>query len=252
MNHRRGIFIGVGFGAILLLIGCERTASESASRSAAESSTATGKQSTAPSAGGTGGASPIENYKQARLIEAMRGLKYDTGVVELDPEYAPAIAGEVEGQSYDALITAAYELLNGGLGVEAIGAFTRTVIHSPDQVAGYEGLAEALITKGRVKESRAALRTALALDDLSVSLRFKYAQNLERMGDLPGQIAAYQRVLEVAPNHTEALSRLAIAHYFAEDFAGAWKYTHDCEAAGGAVPPQFRELLASRLSEPKP
>lgn len=269
MNHRRILVAGLVLGGTALWVGCDRKADAPASAPKTASVLAVGSAVTptpitlAPTAppapaeagpskpqSGGGGANPIENYKQARMKEALRGLKYDTGVVTLDPEQAPAIAQEVAGQVYADMVAHAYELLNSGLQVEAIGAFTRAVIRDPGSAPAYEGLSDALITKGRTKESQAALSSALMIDGQSASLRFKFAQNLQRAGDLPGQIAAFQRVLEVAPNHVESLSRLAIAHYFAEDYAAAWTYTHACEAAGGSVPPQFRELLASKHAEP--
>ncbi|GMU38233.1 MAG: hypothetical protein KJ057_13200 [Phycisphaerae bacterium] len=223
-----------------LLIGCERGG---APEDGKPSATAT----TASTASGT---SPIEDYRKERMKEAMRGLRYEKGYVELDPEQAPAIAEEVRNETYEGLLSKGRTELDSGLSVEAIGTFTRAVIHSPQQAPAYEALGDALITKGRVNESQAAYTSAMGIADDSAELRFKVAQNIQRGGDLDGQIAAYGRVIELDPNHAEAHSRIAIAYYYKEEYAAAWTHTHEAERLGGVVPPQFRGMLSAKLAEP--
>jgi len=197
----------------------------------------------------TSGLSPIENYKQARLREAMRGLLYDN-LVTLDPETAPEVAREVAGRDYRDLVAEGRSNYEQSLFVEAIGSFTRAVVHSPDEFAAYEGLGDALVAKGRIEESQAAFATGLAIDGQSIAVRFKFAENLQRKGDLGMQIAALEDVLELDPAHVEAHSRLAIAHYYNNDDANAWREVRQTERLGGSVPPQFRILLAQRTQEP--
>ncbi|MCC7292339.1 MAG: hypothetical protein IT449_09800 [Phycisphaerales bacterium] len=234
MSKRRIALLGVPL-SLAWIAGCERNQ---------PANTASPDKTVASSP--TGGLNPIENYKQQRMADAMRGLRYEAGVVTLDAAEAPQVAAELSGETFESLLAAGREQMGSSLHVEAIGSFTRAVILDPAQAEGLEALGDALITKGRITESQAAYASARAIDDTSIALRFKVAGNLQRQGDLDGQIAALQSVLDLDAAHAEAHARLAMAYYYKNDVESARSYLADAERLGAAVPPQFKALLAQK------
>lgn len=234
MSKRRIALLGVPL-SLAWIAGCERN--QPASNASPDKTVAS-----APA----GGLNPIENYKQQRMADAMRGLRYETGVVTLDSQEAPQVAAELSGQTFESLLAAGREQMGGGLHVEAIGSFTRAVILDSAREEGLEALGDALITKGRITESQAAYASARAIDDTSVSLRLKVAENFQRQGELDAQIAALNAVLDLDAAHAETHARLAIAYYYKNDVESARAYLEDAERLGAAVPPQFKALLAQK------
>lgn len=194
--------------------------------------------------------SPIDDYRHARLARAMAGLKYDSGLVEIDGPVAARIVAGRDAQQAAAEYASGRQLLEQGLFVEAIAAHTKAVLLDPQQAEYYDGLAVALITRGRVEQALAAYRTCLSLDDSRVETRFRMGYALQMLGRLEEAVAEWSKVVEQQPAHGEAHSRLAIGYYYLGDYPSAWRHTHAAEAAGFAVPPQFRELLRTRLAEP--
>lgn len=197
------------------------------------------------------GLNPIQQYKQQRMADAMRGLDYETGRVVIDQKIAAEIArpGTVE----EAIVEArrGEELLTTNHFEESISAFTRAVIIASDAPEMYKGLAGALVLKGRMKEAEAALRTAIDLDTDYIDARFDLAHLLQLQGRIEEAIDAWYEVLAADADHAHAHYRLALAQYYANHYADSWTHVHRAEDLGLNMPPQFRPLLEGKMSEPQ-
>ncbi|MBW7904263.1 MAG: tetratricopeptide repeat protein [Phycisphaerae bacterium] len=195
-----------------------------------------------------GPANPIENYRQQRMAAAMRGLRYESGRAEIDtslsdlPAHDAAEAALSHGRGLD--------FYSRNMFVEAIGEFTRAVLQDPDAAQPYSDLALALVAKGRMNEALAAYASALDRDPSAVETRMRRAMAFEMADRSHEAIDEWSAVLEHDASNLAAHGRLAILYYYAGRYSEAWAHVHAVEALGGAVPPQFRPLLAAHMPEP--
>lgn len=218
--------------AFLALIGCENNLESVATRSE----------------GGSASANPIENYKDQRMREAMRGLNYESGLVTLTQEAAQIskTGSEADGAR---LAAAANEVFRANDFPASIAAFTKAVIVAPGRAATYLGLSQALIAKGRSREAEAAVRTSIKLAPRSIDAKIALAKLVDMSGEATTTIAAWNEVLALDPDVAEAHGRIAIATYYQGDTVGALRLVRECERLGGQVPSQFKDLL---LTETRP
>ena len=86
-------------------------------------------------------------------------------------------------------------------------------------------------------------RTALDLEPDRIGALFEVAMLLAREQDFAGAIDEMDRVLELDPDHAVAHERLAIWHYYLDDFNAAREHSARAEALGHAMPPQFKQLI---------
>lgn len=201
------------------------------------------------------GASPIETYKKRVVREAMAGLSYDSGRVELDRANAPELDRLGDAAAARERREAGYASLddhNNFLG--AIRHFTDAVLTDPENAESYAGLGLALFWKGKVDEAEAALRSALDLDASLPEPRALLASLLNGSGRRDAGIEQWRVVLEVvdedpsdehAAIRTEAHERLATALYYAGDVEGAREQVELAERRGGVIAEPFRALLAA-------
>jgi tetratricopeptide (TPR) repeat protein len=199
----------------------------------------------------TAGLNPIERYKEQRMADAMRGLDYATGRVVIDEKIAAEIAQR--GTMEEALLEArrGTELLTTNHFEESISAFTRAVIIAPEAPEMYQGLAGALVFKGRTEETEAALRTAIDLNAAYIDAWFDLAHVLQLQGRFEEAIDAWYEVLALDADHADAHYRLALAQYYTNHYADSWTHVHRAEDLGLSMPPQFRPLLEHKMSEPQ-
>lgn len=187
-------------------------------------------------------ASPADwRREQERL--AMLGLRYESGRVEIDGEFAAtlpqrgAAAAAVEYQIGRALLADNYQL-------EALGAFTRAVIMDPSRPEYYAELGRVLMYRGKFsREAFAAVRTGLELDARSIELNTLLADLYNRQGEREAAAAAYATVVALDPGNGYAHTRLAVLAYYAGDFAAALEHYRTAEALGAEVPTQLLVLL---------
>ncbi len=205
---------------------------------------------TVPPAPANSPVSPPNEYRRRLTREAMRGLRYDSGRVEIEPDEARAIVQHEDPQQARAAYDRGQELLRHNRVIQSVKAHTKAVLLDPKNAELYEGLGTALLVKRKMPEAAAAFRTALDLVPESVSARFKLADALNRMGRLEEAIGEMRAVLAQEPQHAEAHRLLAMALYYAGRDVEAWEHVHRAEALGRAVPPQFRELLAGTAPRP--
>ncbi len=197
------------------------------------------------------GAPPPSHYRAELLRQAMRGLRYDGGRVEIDEAAAGTVAWRGTFDQAVAEYERARALLRQNQRIQAIAAHTRAVLTAPDQAVLYEGLGTALLAKHKTSEAMAAFRTALDLDRESVAARFNLARALQAVGSFEEAVDELREVIRVEPDHAAAHGRLAILLYYLEDDTGAWAHVRQAESLGSSVPPQFRKLLAQRTPEPR-
>ncbi len=193
---------------------------------------------------------PPSEYHKALLWRAMRGLRYESGRVEIDEPVAATIAQRGTRAQAMSEYERGKTLLRRNMRIQAIEAHTRAVLIAPDEAVLYEGLGAALLAKGKTAEALAAYRTALDLDPQSLPARSGLADALQRQRRFEEAVEVYREVIRLDPSHAEAHSRLAILLYYLDDDDAAWAHVHNAEALGSSVPAQFRELLARRTPEP--
>lgn len=192
--------------------------------------------------GGGVAANPIENYKDQRMREAMRGLTYADGRVTLSSE-----AGQISGRGTHA--KAAEQAALGRQVLEtndfpaAIAALTKAVIIAPERAESYLDLSRALLAKGRDREAEAAIRTAIELAPGNIDGHVALARLIDRSGKSAEAIAAWKDVLVLDETYAEAHGRISIASYYLGDKGAARLHIRECERLGGQVPTQFKDLL---------
>lgn len=203
-------------------------------------------------AAATASASPIENYKDQRMRDAMRGLDYSTGRVTLSLDSAQVARCGTREEATRLAAEAAADYETNDLPA-AIAAYTKAVIVDPTRAETYVGLSQALLPKGRGQEAEAALRTAIALDSRFVDARVALARVIDMRGESAPTISAWNEVLTLDSKHSEAHGRIAIAHYYGGNRAAALRHLRECEDLGGSVPSQFKDMLLTELrSEDRP
>jgi len=192
-----------------------------------------------------------ENFKEERLAEAMRGLRYDSEGVEVDESMAAQIPNRGDADAAEEAYLQGREMLfQVNDRVAAISAFTRAVILIPDVPRYYAGLGQALRYKGKMQEALAAFRTALALDPEYFEARRQFAVAVQMTGKYEEALSAWERVIDLDPEFGEAHGRLAILSYYMADYIEAWQHVHRAERLEYDLPSQFRSLLEAKMPEP--
>lgn len=193
---------------------------------------------------------PLSEWKEQRTIHAMRGLRYDSGRVELDQPAASQIAPQRSREQAFAEMQRGVELHQQNYKTDALATLTKAVLLAPDEGELYLPLGRALQTKGKTSEALAAFATMLDLLPESLDARVALALTLQRSGDGPAAIDMWNSVLERRADDAEAHRHLAILYYYQRDYAAAWLHVRTVEDLNQTVPPQFRSLLASKSPEP--
>ena len=202
-------------------------------------------------AGSQSAADPGSDYKKELDRLAMRGLRYDSGRVQIDTPVAAKLvpspdAALAPAQREQGLV----ELYVNNDRHAAIATLSRAVINDPGAPATYEALGRALLFKGNLAESEAAFRSALDLDENFAEAGFQLGAMLQMSGRNAEAIEQWLDLLQRNPNHGEAHSRLAIELYYAARYDEAWQHVHAAQRLGAPVPPQFLPLLAAQAAEP--
>ncbi len=189
-----------------------------------------------------GTASP--DWRRERERRAMRGLRYDTGRVEVDEAFGATVPGRGDVAAAEAEYARGLALLADNRQLEALATFTRAVIMTPDKAEFYAGLARVLMYQGGLsQQALAALRTGLDLAANSVELHYLLAELHNRLGQRDAAVAEYHTVLSLDPDNGDVHARLAVLAYYAGDSAAAWEHYRTAGALGADVPVQLVPLL---------
>ncbi len=181
------------------------------------------------------------NYKQARLAAAIAGLRFDTGVVEVESE-----------DDYDlefawARFEEASALVDLGLALQAIAAYRDSIQRAPDLADPYNGLGMILRLQNKMNEALAALRTAVRLDPNFIDAQFNLAITLWMTGEPNEATRQMQQVVQLQPDHALAHERLAIWSYYSGQADDAWQHVRAAQALNHALPPQFIALMETKM-----
>lgn len=181
------------------------------------------------------------NYKQARFAAAIAGLRFDTGVVEVESE-----------DDYDlefawARFEEASALVDSGLALQAIAAYRDSIQRAPDLADPYNGLGMILRLQNKMDEALAALRTAVRLDPEFIDAQFNLAITLWMTGEPNGATRQMQQVVQLQPDHALAHERLAIWSYYSGQADAAWQHVRAAQALDHMLPSQFMALLEVRM-----
>lgn len=183
------------------------------------------------------------DYKRARFATAVSGLRFDTGVVEVEP------FAEYDADVSWTRFEEARELVEAGRGLKAIGAYRDSIRWAPDLADAYNGLGMTLRLENKISEALAALRTAVKLDPAFVDARFNLAITLWMNGESAEATHQMQQVIRQQSDHALAHERLAIWSYYAGEAQAAWRHVRAAQALDHALPPQFLALLETRMPE---
>ncbi|MEW5884406.1 MAG: tetratricopeptide repeat protein [Armatimonadota bacterium] len=215
-----------------------------------------GGEATKQTAGGDQGLNPIENYKQARFREAIRGLDYSSGRVTINEREAREVVPPGSPLEFDTQMEDAEALLLDNAYVESIAAFTKAVILSPESADAYVGLARSLRTKGELEMGLAALRTSLDLRPDHVGTRYLYAEFLWQNNETQESKTALEE-LTTLPAFTdedrayqgEAWRMLASAYWYDGNPRRALDAANKAVEYGVDVPPQLLDLINEALAQ---
>ncbi|HRQ74177.1 MAG TPA: hypothetical protein PLU35_14220 [Phycisphaerales bacterium] len=183
------------------------------------------------------------DYRRIRFAEAMRGLRIQDGLVRVDEQAAADIMRGLAVADSPAAVARGHALMGENDFTGAAGEYRLAILADRDNARAYEGLGDALLGKRKDGDALAAYRTAAMLDPADADLRLKYAETINRSGDLSGWAAELERIVAFAPEHGEAHARLAVARYYLGDHDGARAHAALAERFGGAVPPQLKAMI---------
>lgn len=181
------------------------------------------------------------NYKQARFAAAISGLRFDTGVVEVEP------ADLYNAEFAWARFEQATALVDDGLALGAIAAYRDSIRWAPDLADPYNGLGMILRLQNKMSEALAALRTAVRLDPQFVDARFNLAMTLWMNGEPKEATRQMRQVVQLQPDHALAHERLAIWNYYSGQADAAWQHVRAAQALDHVLPPQFMALMERRM-----
>ena len=186
-----------------------------------------------------------DQREQEEFQEAIRGLTFNGGLVEVEAftvrSARRALQRATEGE----------ELLKLNQNTEAIKAYTDAIRNAPDLAELYHGLGKALMSDSKDVHALAAFRSAVQIDPDFVEARVSLAIALAMNNEQDSAIQQMQRVVQLDPEHGLAHERLAVWHYYAQDYSQAWQETHSAQDLGHVMPPQFLALLEAQAPEPE-
>jgi|GEM_PF-2525886 len=200
---------------------------------------------TAPGVAATAGPESQDqwDYRRIRFAEAMRGLRIQDGLVRVDEAAAADLVRGLGVADSAPAVARGHALMGENDFTGAAGEYRLAILSDRDNARAYEGLGDALLGKRKDGDALAAYRTAAMLDPANADLRLKYAETINRAGDLDGWAAELGRIVAFAPEHGGAHARLAVARYYLGDLEGARAEVALAERFGGAVPPQLKAMI---------
>ena len=181
------------------------------------------------------------NYKQTRFAAAIAGLRFETGVVEVEP------VDENDVEFAWARFEEATTLVDSGLALQAIAAYRDSIRRAPDLADPYNGLGMILRLQNKMNEALAALRTAVQLDPEFIDARFNLAITLWMTGEPDEATQQMQQVVQLLPDHALAHERLAIWSYYSGQADAAWQHVRAAQALDHALPRQFIALMEAKM-----
>lgn len=168
--------------------------------------------------GMAGGAS---SHRQQHFQEAIRGLKFDNGLIERAPGWQQVLAERAPGQDAQTLRTSGNEHLNRNVPVRAIESYKLAVLREPGNPQGYHDLGRALVAAQQSDKAIAAFQSALQRDGSRHETRFSLAMCHWRVRDHEKTEEQFRELILRDPLNGRAHGRLAIHLYYRQRYAEA-------------------------------
>jgi tetratricopeptide (TPR) repeat protein len=184
------------------------------------------------------------------IDESLIGLALDSGFVEPSGDAEDVLAEAPEADDPDDLFALADQQLQQHADFDSIRTLKFAVLLFSDDSEPYDRLGRRLFAMRDPVRAIACLRSALARDASRIDTRHFLAGALWDVGNRDEAIIEWTDVLQRNDAYAPAHARLAVASYYAHDYAEAWTHVHAAEALNHELPPQFRILLANEMLEP--
>lgn len=191
---------------------------------------------------------PVD-YRKGLIMQALRGLRFEAGLVLIDEEAAKEISVRGDADAAWGEYRQATELYENNLITQAMGAFRQAILIKADEPRFYEGLGRTLVLKRMEAEAESAFRSGLGLSPEDVELRFLLADILQRRSDLAGAMEEFRRLIEVDPDQGRVHFRLATLLYYLDRSEEAWEHVRAAESAGQPVPQLLVSLMEGVIPE---
>lgn len=184
-------------------------------------------------------ATSVEDYRKIRFANAWRGLAVRDGLIVVDR----AAASDLEVGPASEAIARGDALMAENTFSGAVGEYRLALLADETSAEAMTKLGDALLGKRADDKALAAFRTAVMLSPEDTSIRLKYAETINRNGDLDGWADELENLLALDSEHGEAHARLAVARYYQGNKSAAAHHAELAERFGGNVPPQLKVML---------
>jgi len=160
-------------------------------------------------------------------------------------------ANELDGDDFRWVYLRAIAREIAGAGADELERlFDEAVRLRPDYTAAHVRLGDAMSSRGRLREARAAFEAALALDGQLALAHRGLGQVLLALGEVGPAVAALERAIEIDPADGSAWAALARARNRAGDPAAATEAAGSArrlgDSAGAMADPVFEEEIVAR------
>lgn len=192
------------------------------------------------------GLGPVANYKKTIFEDAIAGLVFREGRVEVDSSHPRALEAVGGTQAGRALLQEGDRRLathNNVIG--ALSAYSEAILNAPEDGSLYLALGEALLWKKKVDLAEAAIRTAVDREPNLVEARVRLGWVLNSRARRAEAAEQYRRAIELAPDHAEAHLGLARSEYYAGNLESALGHSRTAARLGGTLPSGWMRRLES-------
>ncbi len=151
-------------------------------------------------------------FHKGQPIDGFQGAQPDSEIKAFVDRVVSAGGGEAPGESLNAAVEAAEEMLAEGAVVDAAQTFAAILAEEPQHAAAYGGLVRTHIAMGDLDQAEAILNGAPAEISNSAELEAAHAQiELARQAADAGPIAELTAAVEADPGDHQARFDLALA-----------------------------------------
>lgn len=157
-------------------------------------------------------------FFKGQPIDGFQGAQPESEIKAFVDRVVSAAGGEAPGETLNAAVEAAEEMLADGAAVDAAQTFAAILAEDPNNAGAYGGLVRAHIAMDDLDQAEAILNGAPAEISGSAELEAAHAQiELARQAADAGPIAELTAAVEADPENLQARFDLALAHHAGGD-----------------------------------
>ncbi|WP_424987526.1 thioredoxin [Microbulbifer sp. S227A] len=157
-------------------------------------------------------------FFKGQPIDGFQGAQPESEIKAFVDRVVSAAGGEAPGETLNAAVEAAEEMLADGAAVDAAQTFAAILAEDPNNAGAYGGLVRAHIAMDDLDQAEAILNGAPAEISGSAELEAAHAQiELARQAADAGPIAELTAAVEADPGNLQARFDLALAHHAGGD-----------------------------------